>query len=70
MSIVYNADHFDTAAVIDFVLRERETSLSAREWKHRLAGYGFAVKETLEGLLVETLPQGEPICVLPEQQTA
>ncbi len=66
MSVQYTQEHFDSRAVIDLVLRERESSLSAREWKHRLAGYGYAIKETLRGEVVQKLPHGTEICVLPE----
>lgn len=63
-------EHFKTREVIDLVMRERETSLSAREWKHRLAGYGYAIKETVEGKLVESLPHRKVICFLPEEAMA
>lgn len=70
MSIMYSKDPFDTAEVIDLVLRERATSLSSREWKHRLAGYGYAIKDTQQGQVVETLRQGQEICVLPAEVAA
>lgn len=63
-------EHFETRKIIDLVMRERETSLSAREWKHRLAGYGYAIKETVQGQLVESLPHRKVICVLPEDAVA
>lgn len=44
MSVMFNKDPFITAQVIDLVLRERAVALSNREWKHRLAGYGYAIK--------------------------
>jgi len=70
MSIMYNKVPFITAKVIDLVLRERETALSLREWKHRLAGYGYAIKDTEHGQVVETLPHRVEVGVLPAQQSA
>ncbi|MEM6939055.1 MAG: hypothetical protein AAF943_01260 [Pseudomonadota bacterium] len=70
MSVHYTQEHFDVREVIDLVLRERASSLSAREWKHRIAGYGYAVTETLRGQVVQKLPHGTEICVLPAPETA
>lgn len=70
MSVMNTKDLFKHREVIDLVMRERETSLSAREWKHRLAGYGYAIKETVQGQLVESLPHRKVICVLPEEAMA
>lgn len=66
MSIMMNNDPFDTSKVIDLVMREREIALSAREWKHRLAGYGYAIKDTDHGQIVETLPHHVVVGILPE----
>jgi hypothetical protein len=63
---MFHKDPYITAQVIDLVLRERACSLSAREWKHRLAGYGYAIKETDHGQVVETLPHHVEIGVLPQ----
>lgn len=70
MSIMHNKDPFLTAQVIDLVLRERESALSSREWKHRLAGYGYAIKDTDHGQVVETLPHHVEVGVLPAQLSA
>ena len=67
MSIMYNKDPFITAQVIDLVLRERDCSLSAREWKHRLAGYGYAIKDVDGTQIVTSLPKGIEIGVLPAE---
>ena len=70
MSVMFNQDPFITAKVIDLVLREREQSLSAREWQHRLAGYGYAIKDTDHGQVVETLPHRVEVGVLPAEESA
>ncbi|HKL05926.1 MAG TPA: hypothetical protein VJ929_08970 [Roseovarius sp.] len=51
--------------VLNLVLRERGMAVSEREWKHRLRGYGYAIKDTPEGRLVTTLLRGAPVCSLP-----
>jgi len=65
MSVMFNNDPFITAQVIDLVMRERHVALSQREWKHRLAGYGYAIKDTDHGQVVETLPHHVEVAVLP-----
>jgi hypothetical protein len=51
-------------------MRERESSLSAREWKHRIAGYGYAIKDTDHGQVIETLPHHVEVGVLPAEMSA
>jgi len=46
---------------------QRASSLSAREWKHRLAGYGYAIRDTLRGQVVETLPHHVEVALLPNE---
>ena len=70
MSVMFNDDPFATAKIVDLVLREREMALSSREWKHRLAGYGYAIKDTDHGQVVESLSNRTEIAVLPEEQDA
>lgn len=65
MSVMFNKDPFILAQVFDLVLRERAVALSAREWKHRLAGYGYAIKDSDHGQIVETLPHHVEVGVLP-----
>ena len=70
MSVMFNDDPFATAKIVDLVLREREMALSSREWKHRLAGYGYAIKDTDYGQVVESLSKRTEIAVLPEAEAA
>jgi hypothetical protein len=56
--------------VFDFILRERDVALSTREWKHRLAGYGYGIKDTERGQVVETLPHHVEIGMLPPELSA
>lgn len=53
------------AQVLAILKAERAKALSLREWKHRLAGYGFAIKHTDGGDVVTALPHGREICALP-----
>jgi len=52
------------AQVRTLVANERQKSLSPREWKHRLAGYGYRIDETEQGQLIKKLPHGDVICTL------
>ena len=65
MSIISNQDQFVTAQIIELVSTERAKALSKREWKHRLAGYGYGIRETDAGDVLETLPHHVKICTLP-----
>lgn len=70
MSIIINNDRFIEAQVLDLVTRERSKALSRREWKHRLAGYGYGIRETATGDIVETLPHRVKVCMLPSHLAA
>lgn len=70
MSIIMNQDLFEEAKVLDIVTREREKALSRREWMHRLAGYGYSIRATDSGDIVETLPHRVEVCVLPAHLSA
>lgn len=70
MSMIFGQDRFVEAQVLDLVNRERSQALSRREWKHRLAGYGYSIRETETGDVVETLPHRVPVCKLPAKLSA
>ena len=55
-----------TAKICEIVLHERAMSLSEREWKFRLRGYGYAIKDTDHGRVVTSLRKGEDLCTLPD----
>ena len=58
-----------TAQICDIVLREKSMSLSEREWKFRLRGYGYGIKDTDHGRIVTSLLKGDDICTLPEPRS-
>ena len=58
---------FNADAIRDFVLHERTKAVSPREWKHRLAGYGYRLTETGQGYCVTSVLGGEELCRLPAQ---
>lgn len=71
MSIITTQDRFLAAEkALDLVTRERASSLSRREWKHRLAGMGFGIRETDAGDMLETLPHHIAVCMLPASLSA
>jgi len=47
-----------------FVMDERKSCVSDREWKFRLKGYGYDIRQTERGTVLTTLPQGVEICTL------
>ncbi len=52
--------------ILKLVMRERGMAVSEREWKHRLRGYGYAIKDTTEGRTVTSLLRGgRALCTLP-----
>lgn len=51
--------------ILDFVTSERSKALSLREWKFRLAGYGYAIKEVAGRQILTTLPHGVELGALP-----
>ncbi|MFT7595870.1 MAG: hypothetical protein ACI8R4_003202 [Paracoccaceae bacterium] len=53
--------------VLDLLQRERGKALSSREWKFRLAGYGYAIKDVMGRQIVMSLPHGVELGVLPSQ---
>jgi len=48
----------------DFVLDERRRCVSDREWRFRLAGYGYDIRQTAKGRVLTSLPKGVEICAL------
>jgi hypothetical protein len=48
----------------DFVMQERGRAVSDREWKFRLRGYGYGIRDTSEGSVVTSLLGGREICRL------
>ncbi|GGX39429.1 hypothetical protein GCM10007385_03050 [Tateyamaria omphalii] len=70
MSMIFGNDSFVEAQVLDLVNRERSQALSRREWMHRLAGYGYCIRETEAGDVVETLPHRVAVCKLPAELAA
>ncbi|MEM6312071.1 MAG: hypothetical protein AAF754_18750 [Pseudomonadota bacterium] len=70
MPIIIDQDQFAEAQVLDFVMSERSKALSRREWKHRLAGFGYGIRETETGDVVETLPSRIKVCILPAEVAA
>ena len=51
--------------VLNLIRDEREKALSAREWKFRLKGYGYAIKDVLGTQVLTSLPKGIELGILP-----
>ena len=52
-------------AILGLVREEREKALSPREWKFRLRGYGYDVKDEDGAQVLTRLHNGEKIGILP-----
>jgi hypothetical protein len=66
MAYFKNSEFVDAANVLDIVAQERTKCLSVREWKHRLAGYGYNITETDAGYIVTSLATNKELVVVPE----
>jgi hypothetical protein len=55
-----------TNSVLELIRAEREKSVSVREWKFRLKGYGYKVMDTDHGEVIANLRQQE-ICPVPAE---
>lgn len=62
-------DAEEAAKICEIVLREKTMSLSEREWKFRLRGYGYGLRDTDQGPVITSLLKGDDLCALPENQT-
>ena len=65
MSYIHEQSAFEASKVLDILTRERAMALSEREWKHRLAGYGYKIRETDAGQVVTSAALGHEICAVP-----
>lgn len=52
-------------ALLKLLVEERQKALSPREWKFRLAGHGYGIKEDGERRVVTRLTNGSELGVLP-----
>ena len=60
----------NTIDLQEMVMRERELAVSEREWKHRLRGYGYGIRDTDEGRVVTSLMHDRKLCSLPNAVAA
>jgi hypothetical protein len=65
MFMRFGTDGADKVDITKVVMKEKEQSLSQREWMHRIAGYGLTLKDTDDGQMIASLSTGEDICFLP-----
>lgn len=63
--VSYEVEAIDPG-VLELIRNERARALSLREWKFRLAGYGYAIKDVNGTQVLTSLPRGIELGVLPE----
>ncbi|SEQ16931.1 hypothetical protein [Thalassovita taeanensis] len=49
---------------LSIVMHEKAMSLSDREWRHRVRGFGYALVDTAQGLIVASLRHNQELCRL------
>lgn len=62
--VIHNISRLDDS-LLDLLKTERTKALSLREWKFRLAGYGYGIKEVGDRQILTSLPNGKELGVLP-----
>jgi len=67
MSSLLAGTDLDAATALDVIEREHAMSLSLREWKHRVKGLGYTIREGADGLVVAALRTGAEICRVPDR---
>lgn len=70
MSDILNNDSVEATQIMSLVTEERAKALSTREWRHRLAGYGYGIEDTTDGMIVTKLPFGNALCMIPNAAAA
>ena len=65
MEHILISDTLLDAPLLDFLRDERKKALSAREWKFRLAGYGYGIREDNGRSIVTELRNGTDLGILP-----
>lgn len=53
--------------LLALIRSEREKSVSVREWKHRLVGYGYAIRNTEHGDVISRFGSQEELCGIPAE---
>lgn len=69
MAIVEYAGVEIDAPTLDIIQKERAKALSAREWKFRLMGYGYGIKDVGGAKMLTKLPQNKELGLLPADLT-
>ena len=53
------------SSVLSFLAEERRKAVSTREWRFRMMGYGYSVRDEGGRQVVTKMPQGKILGVLP-----
>ncbi len=56
--------------IVAFVRDQRERVKTHRQWKRRLAAFGFAIVKTDEGPAIAKLPRNRVVCPVPQELVA
>ncbi len=53
--------------IVTFVCAQRGRVRNDRQWRRRLAAFGFAIADTDEGQMIAKLPRNRIVCPLPQE---
>ncbi|MHA6264200.1 hypothetical protein ACXYMO_13425 [Arenibacterium sp. CAU 1754] len=53
------------APLLELLREEKKKALSPREWKFRMAGFGYGIEDAGEDQIVTKLPHGTELGILP-----
>ncbi|MEO1732433.1 MAG: hypothetical protein AAFR45_02210 [Pseudomonadota bacterium] len=65
MGRAYQSGSSIEAGVLSLLQTERKKALSPREWKFRLAGYGYMIEEINGAQVVKSITRGVELGVIP-----
>lgn len=53
-----------------FALEQYRLARNWRDWKRRLAAFGFGIEKAAEGAVITALPERNVVCALPDLAAA
>lgn len=62
--------NYAARAALAFAAQERRYCLSEREWRHRMRGYGYDIRQTENGAVLARLTTGAEIGALGQNVAA
>jgi hypothetical protein len=64
------ADNSEIEEIVAFVRDQRARVQTMRQWRRRLAAFGFSIDQTEAGLVIAKLPRHRVVCPVPQELIA